>query len=27
MGNFCPSCGAAHRPENHFCPRCGKPLA
>jgi serine protease Do len=23
--NFCPSCGAAHRPEDHFCPQCGKP--
>lgn len=23
--NFCPSCGARHRPEDHFCPDCGKP--
>jgi serine protease Do len=25
-GNFCPSCGAAHRPDDHFCPQCGKPV-
>jgi serine protease Do len=24
--NFCPSCGAAHRPDDHFCPDCGKPV-
>lgn len=26
-GQFCGSCGAAHRPDDHFCPRCGKPVA
>jgi serine protease Do len=24
--NFCPSCGAAHRHDDHFCPGCGKPV-
>jgi LPXTG-motif cell wall-anchored protein len=24
VGNFCPACGAAHRPDDHFCPQCGK---
>jgi serine protease Do len=26
-GQFCGSCGAAHRPDDHFCPGCGKPVA
>ncbi len=23
---YCPACGAAHDPEDHFCPECGKPV-
>lgn len=26
VGNFCGSCGAEHRPQDRFCPRCGKPV-
>lgn len=25
-GHFCGACGAAHRPEDRFCPQCGKPV-
>ncbi len=26
VGNFCPSCGAAHHADEHFCPQCGKQM-
>jgi serine protease Do len=26
-GKYCPSCGAGHEPDDHFCPQCGKPMA
>jgi serine protease Do len=25
-GKYCPSCGAGHEPDDHFCPQCGKPM-